>query len=147
MAALLVLGLPLASAQAGVVIINARDGGRYAYFDPSTGTFLTQSQGSQGGQDDSLRTGPANVIPPRPGTPGSPGTPGTPGASGSDESSESSGSSGSYRPGRYELKQIADGSITPDEAMAGCGGASAAAGPGGLLPLAIASLALLRRRR
>jgi len=46
-----------------------------------------------------------------------------------------------------ELKQIQAGLITEEEAAAGCGGASAATGPAGLLPLLVAGGALIRRRR
>lgn len=49
--------------------------------------------------------------------------------------------------GPDELAQIQAGLITEDEAASGCGGASAAAGPAGILPIAVAGLALLRRRR
>jgi len=47
----------------------------------------------------------------------------------------------------YEVSQIQAGLITEDEAAAGCGGATAATGPAGLLPLLVAAGALLRRRR
>lgn len=46
-----------------------------------------------------------------------------------------------------ELKQIKSGLITEEEAASGCGGASAATGPAGLLPLLVAAGALARRRR
>ncbi|WP_373046498.1 MYXO-CTERM sorting domain-containing protein [Vulgatibacter sp.] len=47
----------------------------------------------------------------------------------------------------YEIEQIQAGLISEEEAQAGCGGASAATGPAGLLPLVVAAGALLRRRR
>ncbi len=47
----------------------------------------------------------------------------------------------------YEYRQVQAGLITEEEAAAGCGGATAATGPAGLLPLLVAAGALLRRRR
>jgi hypothetical protein len=44
------------------------------------------------------------------------------------------------------LKQIEDGVVTSDEAASGCGG-NAAAGPAAGLPLALAALSLVLRRR
>lgn len=47
----------------------------------------------------------------------------------------------------YEMAQLQAGLITEEEMAAGCGGASAATGPVGLLPFLVAGLALVRRRR
>lgn len=60
-------------------------------------------------------------------------------------SSDESG--GMVRLTRYEASQIQQGLITGDDLTQGCGGASVATGPAGLLPLAVAGLSLLRLRR
>lgn len=54
---------------------------------------------------------------------------------------------GMIRLSRYEASQIQQGLITGDDLTQGCGGASVATGPAGLLPLAVAGLSLLRLRR
>lgn len=65
----------------------------------------------------------------------------------------SDGAPPSFRPPRplpldpLAIEQIQAGLITEEEAMAGCGGASATAGPAGLLPMLVAAGALVRRRR
>lgn len=48
---------------------------------------------------------------------------------------------------RYEAMQIQQGLITGDDLNQGCGGASVATGPAGLLPLAVAGFSLLGMRR
>lgn len=48
---------------------------------------------------------------------------------------------------RYEAVQLQQGLITGDDLTQGCGGASVATGPAGLLPLAVAGFSLLGMRR
>lgn len=56
-------------------------------------------------------------------------------------------SDGPYKLTRYEISQLQQGLINEADLAQGCGGASVTAGPAGFLPLAVAGLALLRRKR
>jgi hypothetical protein len=93
--------------------------------------------------DNVLRTGSLAAAAAAAGSDGSGNTGGS-GSSDGDASEFGKKAPAPINP--HEILQIQAGLITEEEAMSGCGGASAATGPASLLPMLIACGALLRRR-
>lgn len=158
--AVVAMAVPLEAARAGGVVINIRElaasaaargiepvalppsNGQDPYGSNSTFAETTASAGSGTSPGSS---GGGSVSPPRP-----PRIPGPlPGVSSvNDESTTTTAPSGSSSGGTISSpgKLALEGSYA-DFGDQGCGGATAARGPLGLLPFAVAGLALLRRRR
>lgn len=155
--------LPVGSASAGGIVINFRQMAASAAsrgIEPvalplsngqdstGTGEGTTVTQNSVG---TALVGGPGGSTPrPPPGFPLPPPLPGgtiDPAAGNSSTNGDGDGGTGTTNGTiSARTKYLADESYA-DLDEQGCGGATAARGPAGLLPLAVAALALLRRRR
>lgn len=142
--AVLMLGLPLGAARAGGVVIDFRETGWSAAEDSTS----TEAAGENFPIGAPATPPPATKRPQAGSTPTTSPEPQAPASAPAPELQEHTQVLSTKDVQDLEVQLLLqNGLITAEEATSGCGGSSSAQGPLGLLPLLIASLPLLSRRR